>query len=285
LPVEEERLLSCLNRNKDILAWSSLDLIGVSRTIIEHRLGIGPTVRSKKQKMSDEKTKAVKVEVHRLLDAKFIEPIDYPTWLANVVMAQKKNGKWRMGIDFTNLNKACPKDNFPLPIIDKIVDSAAGCEVLSLLDCFLGYHQIYMKEEDKAKTSFIMPFGTYCFVRMPEGLKYEGSTFSRLTKSILESQMGRNVFTYVDDIVVASKNKEDHLSNLAETFANMREARLRLNLKKMHIRSPTRKNTRSPCIAQRHRSKSKQDTSYNGHGSTTVDPRHPTVDMKTSRAE
>jgi hypothetical protein len=147
-------------------------------------------------------------------------------------MVQKKSGKWRMCIDFTSLKKACPKDNFPLPQIDKIVDSAAGCEVMSLLDCFSRYHQIYiyiyMKEEDKASTSFIMPFGTYCFVRMPEGLKNDGSTFSRLTKTVLESQVGRNIFTYVDDIVVASKNKEDHLADLAETFANMREARLRL---------------------------------------------------------
>jgi hypothetical protein len=85
-------------------------------------------------------------------------------WLANVVMVQKKSGKWRMCIDFTSLNKACPKDNFPLPRIDKIVDNAAGCEVMSLLDCFSGYHQIYMKEEDKAITSIITPFGTYCFV-------------------------------------------------------------------------------------------------------------------------
>jgi hypothetical protein len=137
-----------------------------------------------------------------------------------------------MCTDFTSLNKACPKDNFPLPRIDKIVDSAAGCEVMSLLDCFSGYHQIYMKEEDKASTSFIMPFGTYCFVRMPKGLKNARSTFSRLTKTVLESQVGRNIFTYVCDIVVASKNKEDHLADLAETFTNMWEARLRLNPKK-----------------------------------------------------
>jgi ribonuclease HI len=123
-------------------------------------------------------------------------------------------------------------DNFPLPCIDKIVDSVAGCEVMSLLDCFSGYHQIYMKEEDKASTSFITPFGTYCFIRMPKGLKNAGSTFSRLTKTVLESQVGRNIFTYVDNIVVASKNKADHLSDLAETFANMRDARLRLNPEK-----------------------------------------------------
>jgi hypothetical protein len=137
-----------------------------------------------------------------------------------------------MCINFTSLNKACHKDNFPLPRIDKIVDSAAGCEVMSLLDCFSGYHQIYMKEEDKASTSFITPFGTYCFIRMPKGLKNARSTFSRLTKTVLESQAGQNIFTYVDDIVVASKNKEDHLADLAETFANMRDARLRLNPEK-----------------------------------------------------
>jgi hypothetical protein len=187
---DEEKLVSCLSRNKDVFAWSALDLVRVSRTIIEHSLGIDPSVHPKKQrlhKMSDEKTEAAKDEVYRLLEANFIEPIAYPMWLANVVMVQKKSGKWRMCIDFTSLNKACPKDNFPLPRIDKIVDSEAGCEVMSLLDCFYGYHQIYMKEEDKASTSFITPFGTYCFIKMPEGLKNAGSTFSRLTKTVLES--------------------------------------------------------------------------------------------------
>jgi hypothetical protein len=232
---DEEKLISCLSINKDVFAWSALDLVGVSRTVIEHGLGIDPSVRPKKQrmrKMSDKKMEAAKAEVHRLLEANFIEPNAYPTWLANVVMVQKKSGKWRMCIDFTSLNKACPKDNFPLPRNEKIVNSAAGCEVMSLLDCFFGYHQIYMKEEDKASTSFITPFGTYYFIRMPEGLKNARSTFSRLTKLVLENQVGRNIFTYVDDIVVASKNKEDHLADLAETFANMQDARLCLNLEK-----------------------------------------------------
>jgi hypothetical protein len=232
---DEEKLISCLSRNKDVFAWSALDLVGVSRTVIEHSLGIDPSVRPKKQrlrKMSNEKTEAAKAKVHRLLEANFIEPVAYPTWLANIVMVQKKSDKWRMCIDFTSLNKACSKDNFPLPWIDKIVDSVAGCEVMSLLDCFSGYHQIYMKEEDKASTSFITPFGTYCFIRMLEGLKNTGSTFSCLTKTVLESQVGRNIFMYVDDIIVASKNKEDHLADLTETFANMRDARLRLKPEK-----------------------------------------------------
>jgi hypothetical protein len=140
---DEEKLISCLFRNKDVFAWSTLDLVEVSRTVIEHSLGIDPSVHPKKQqlrKMSDEKTEAAKAKGHRLLEANFIEPIAYPTWLANVVMVQKKSDKWRMCIDFTSLNKACPKDNFPLPRIDKIVDNAAGCEVMSLLDCFSGYH-------------------------------------------------------------------------------------------------------------------------------------------------
>jgi hypothetical protein len=145
---------------QDVFAWSALDLVGVSHAIIEHSLGIDPSVHPKKQrlrKIFDEKTEATKAEVHRLVEAKFIEPIAYPTWLANVMMVQKKSEKWRMCIDFTSLNKACPKDNFPLPRIDKIVDCVADCKVMSLLDCFSGYHQIHMKEEDKASTSFITP--------------------------------------------------------------------------------------------------------------------------------
>jgi hypothetical protein len=285
---DEEKLISCLSRNKDVFAWYALDLVGVSRTIIEHSLGIDPSVRPKKQrlrKMSDEKTEATKAEVHRLLEANFIEPIAYPTWLANVVMVQKKSGKWRMCIDFTSLNKACPKDNFPLPRIDKIVDSAAGCELMSLLDCFSGYHQIYMKEEDNASTSFITPFGAYCFIRMLEGLKNAGSTFSRLTKRVLESQVGRNIFTYVDDIVVASKNKEDHLADLAETFANMRDARLRLNPEKCVFGVRQEKNTWLPGVAPRDRGQPNQDSSDHQHDPPAVSQGCPTTDRQTCRLE
>ena len=137
-----------------------------------------------------------------------------------------------MCIDFTDLNKACPKDDFPLPRIDKIVDDAANSQLMSLLDCFSGYHQIWMRIEDEEKTSFITPFGTYCFVRMPEGLKNAGQSFSRMTSKVLEPQLKRNILAYVDDIVVISAARRDHISDLAETFANLRKTNLSLNPKK-----------------------------------------------------
>ena len=141
--------------------WSAGDLRGVSRDIVEHRLDIRPGAKPKNQrphKMSDEKAAAVKAEVQRLLDAKVIRKVKYPTWLANTVPVKKKNGKWRMCIDFTDLNKACPKDDFPLPRIDKIIDNAANIQLMLLLDCFSGYHQIWMRMEDEEKTSFTTPF-------------------------------------------------------------------------------------------------------------------------------
>jgi hypothetical protein len=134
-----------------------------------------------------------------------------------------------MCTDFTDLNKCCPKDDFPLTRIDKIVDSTVGCEMMVLLDCFSGYHQIWLRKEDEEKTSFITPFGMYCYLRMPDGLCNAGPTFCRMMKAALKDQVSRNVLSYVDDIVVASKKKISYISDLPETFANMFEARLKLN--------------------------------------------------------
>jgi hypothetical protein len=137
-----------------------------------------------------------------------------------------------MCTDFTNLNKCCPKDDFPLAIIDQIVDFTAGCDIMALLDYFSGYHQIWVHEEDEEKTSFITPFGTYCYMRMSERLRNAGPTFFKMMKAALKDQVGRNVFSYVDDIVVASKKKASYISNLTKTFTNMREAKIKLNPEK-----------------------------------------------------
>jgi hypothetical protein len=224
-----------LNKNKDVFAWSVKDLQGVERDIIEHALEIDERITPKKQKlgkMSKEKVKAVEAEVQRLHDIKVIRKVLYPVWLANTVPVKKKNRKWRMCADFTDLNKACKKDDFPLERVDKIVNDAASSEMLSLLDMFSGYHQIRVRREDEEKTSFITHFGTFCFVRMLEGLKNAGCTFSRMIAIVLHPQLRRNILEYVDDIVVKSIQRKDHISDLAKTFANLRAANLKLNPEK-----------------------------------------------------
>ena len=115
-------------------------------------------------------------EVNKLLAADFIRKVYYPDWLANIVLVKKANGKWRMCVDFTDLNKACPKDSFPLPRIDQLVDSTIGHKLLTFMDAFSGYNQIKMTEEVQEKTVFIISQGLYCYKVMPFGLKNAGAT-------------------------------------------------------------------------------------------------------------
>jgi hypothetical protein len=224
-------LIRFLFNNKDVFAWSANDLCGVNRDVIEHSLNVDPSFRPRKQrlrKMADDKAEGARNEVKILLSAGVIREVKYPEWLANTVMVKKANGKWRMCIDFTDLNKACPKDEFPLPRIDSLVDATTSSELMSLLDYYSRYHQIWMKE-DELKTSFITPSGTYCYLRMPERLKNAGGSFSRMTAKILHSQIGRNVLTYVDDIIVKITKQENHITDLQETFANFKQVGLKLN--------------------------------------------------------
>jgi hypothetical protein len=196
---------------------------------------VDPSFRPRKQrlrKMSDDKAEGARNEVKRLLSAGIIREVKYPEWLANTVIVKKANGKWRKCIDFTDLNKACPKDEFSLPRIDSLVDATASSELMSLLYCYLGYHQIWMKKEEELKTSFITPSGTYCYLWMHEGLKNAGGSFSRMKARVLHSQIGKNVLTYVDDIIVKNTKQENHITDLQETFANFRQAGLKLNPEK-----------------------------------------------------
>ncbi|KAL6312808.1 hypothetical protein AAG906_022536 [Vitis piasezkii] len=148
-------------------------------------------------------------------------------WLANVVVVPKKEGKWR--IDYTNLNNACPKDSFPLPRIDQIVDSTSGQGMLSFLDAFSGYHQIPMYPGDQEKTAFITPHGLYCYKVMPFGLKNAGATYQRLMTTIFKPLIGHTVEVYIDDIVVKSKDREEHVLHLQEVFHLLRRYGMKLN--------------------------------------------------------
>jgi hypothetical protein len=144
-------------------------------------------------------------------------------------------------VDFTSLNKACPKDPYPLPRIDQIVDSTAGCDLLCFLDAFSDYHQIKMAKEDEEKTAFITPCGVYCYVCMPFGLKNAGATFQRLMLKALGAQMGRNAEAYVDDIIVKTREGHTFIEDLEETFVNLRKVNIKLNPAKFTFSVPSGK--------------------------------------------
>ena len=146
-----------------------------------------------------------------------------------------------MCVDYTNLNKTCPKDPFGLPRIDQVIDSTAGCELLSFLDCYSGYHQISLKEEDCLKTSFITPFGAYCYTTMPFGLKNAGATYQRMIQTCLQTQIGRNLEAYMDNVVIKTQQKDDLIADLKETFSNIRAFRMKLNPEKCVFGVPSGK--------------------------------------------
>ena len=148
-----------------------------------------------------------------LLEAGFIREIKYPEWLANVVVVPKKGEKWRVCVDYTDLNEAYPKDSFPLPRIDHIVDASAGHGMLSFLDAFSGYHQIPMHSPDAEKIAFITPHGLFCYNVMSFGLKNVGVTYQRLVTKMFGPLLGKTMEVYIDDMV-KSKECLDHAENL-----------------------------------------------------------------------
>jgi hypothetical protein len=189
----------------------------------------------------DEKRRAIAKEISKLLKVGFIKEVIHTKWVGNLVLVPKKNTKvLRMCVDYTGLNKACPKDPFPLPCIDQVIDSMAGSELLCFLDAYSGYHQIKMKESDQLATSFVTPYGTYCYVTMPFGLKNAGATYQRTMQKCLADQIGCNIHAYVDDITVISKKQDDLIADLQETFNNLRKYNLMLNPTKCVFGVPAR---------------------------------------------
>jgi hypothetical protein len=208
---------------------------GIPRDVAEHSLDIRAGARPVKQplrRFDEEKCRAIGEEVHKLMATGFIKEVFHPEWLANPVLVKKKGGKWRMCVDYTWLNKACPKVPYPLPRIDQIVDSTAGCKTMSFLDAYSGYHQIKMKESDQLATSFITPFGMYCYTTMPFGLRNAGATYQRCMNHVFGEHIGRTVEAYVDDIVVKTRKASDLLSDLEVTFRCLKAKSVKLNPEK-----------------------------------------------------
>ena len=150
----------------------------------------------------------------------------YLEWLANTVVVKKKNGKWQVCVDFIDLNKACPKDPFPIPRIDQLMDATVGHSRMSFLDVFQGYHQILLALDDQEKTVFVTPTRNYDYKVMPFGLKNAGSTYQRIMTKMFELQLGKNIEIYINNMVVKSKLESEHVNDLGNIFEILRRHKL-----------------------------------------------------------
>ena len=212
---------------------------GIDPAVITHRLNISPSFKHVKQKRRSfalKRQKVIDEEVNKLLQAKAIREVEYPHRLANVVLVKKANGKWRHCIDFTDINRACLKDSFPLPRINLIVDAIVGHELLSFMDAFSRYNQIRMDPDDQDKTSFVTGQGTYCYQVMPFGLKNAGATYQRLVNNMFQKQIGTSMEVYIDDMLVKLIKVELHIAHLAESFQILKNYNMKLNLTKCAFR-------------------------------------------------
>ncbi|XP_074336645.1 uncharacterized protein LOC141673809 [Apium graveolens] len=221
--------------NLDVFAWSHSDMVGIDPEVMCYRLNIFPNctrIRQKCRPVSGERAITLKEEVDRLLEAGLIKESFYPEWLANPVLVKKPNGKLRTCVDFTDLNKACQKDSFPLPRIDQLVDATTGHALLSFMDSYSGYNQIPMYGPDQEHTFFITDRGLYRYIGMPFGLINAGATYQRLVNMMFKNQIGRTMEVYMDDMLVKSKVANDHIKNLMEMFNILRRFRMKLNPQK-----------------------------------------------------
>jgi hypothetical protein len=224
-----------------MFVWSLAEMTGISQEVTEHTLNIKPGLRTVKQGMqrfNQEKCRAMGEELSRLLVVGFVKEVHHPDWIANPVPIPQKNGRWRMCVDYTSLNKACPKDPFPLSQIDQVVDLTAGCELLSFLDAYSGYHQIPLAEADQPATTFITLVGCFCFVKMSFRLKNVGGTYQRCMQYCFKWQIGHNLEVYVDDIIVKTRQSSSLITDLEETFSNLKHFNIKLNSKKCTIEVP-----------------------------------------------
>ena len=230
----KSELCKLLHEFKDCFAWSYHEMPGLNRTLVEHELRIKPICKPFRQpppRFSTEVQLGIKDELVRLLNVGFIRTARYVEWLANIVPVLKKNGALCICIDFHKLNLATPKDEYPMPISDLLIDATANHAMLSFMDGHAGYNQIFIAEADVHKTAFRCPgaLDTYEWVVMPFGLKNAGATYQRAMNAIFHDLIGTIVEVYIDDVVVKSKNRRTHLDDLRQAFLRMRQHHLKMN--------------------------------------------------------
>ncbi|GJX66762.1 reverse transcriptase domain-containing protein [Tanacetum coccineum] len=200
------------------------------------RFGLDEFRGRKKRGQAADRNQAIQEKVRKLVEAGIMKEVHYHDWLSNPVMVMKHDDSWRMCVDFKNLNKACPKDGYPLPEIDWKVESLCGFPFKCFVNAYKGYHQLQMEKEDEEKIAFITSQGIFCYTKMPFGLRNAGATYQHLVDKAFHKYIGRNLEVYVDDIVIKSRTKDEIVRDIEETFKTLREINMKLNPKKCTFR-------------------------------------------------
>jgi Reverse transcriptase (RNA-dependent DNA polymerase) len=227
-----DRLKMFLKSYMDCFAWSYKEMPGLDPDVAVHYLKIDPTFKPIKQaprRMRIEFEEKVIEETKKLIDAGFIREEETPEWVASIVPVKKKNGQIHICVDFRDLNKACPKDDFPLSVTEIIIDHTSSYEVFSFMDGYADYNQIKMAPGDEKHIAFRTPIGIYCYKVMSFGLKNAGATYQRAMTKIFDDLIHKIVECYVDDLVIKVMSYEEHLQYLELVFKRLREHALKLN--------------------------------------------------------
>eukprot|EP00253_Pinus_taeda_P022552 PITA_22552 len=234
-PSQEKGLCSLLNRHLEAFAWSYKEMKGIHPSVYTHHIYITENckpVRQPQRRMNPTLKDIVKEELQKLLDAGFIYPISDSEWVSPLVLVPKKNGKWRICVDYRELNKATKKDHFPLPFIDQVLDGLARKKFFSFLDGLSGYNQIQINPEDQDKATFTCPWGTFAYEVLPFGLCNAPATFQRAVLSIFAELVHDSVEIYMDDFNPYGSNFQEALSNLGKVLNKCMEMNLSLSLEK-----------------------------------------------------
>ena len=216
---------------RDVFAWSYEEMPGINPSIVQHEIKAyenAKLVRQRLRPVSPRKAAAIKAEVEKLLKAGFIYPVPLTDWVSNLVPLDKKKGTIRVCIDFIDLNKACPKDNYPTPFIDQIIDECVGYEIFSFMDGFFGYNQISIRLEDQHKIAFICPWGTFAYRKMSFGLENAGATF-QWAMSYAFHDIKHIIEAYLDDLAARSRKRTDHPRHLRLVFERCHFYKIWLN--------------------------------------------------------
>jgi hypothetical protein len=170
--------------------------------------------------MRTEVLEEVKKEIEKMLEAGFIRLCRYAEWISSIVLVQKKDGRWRVCVDFRDLNSATPKGEYPMPVAETLINAAVGIKILSFMDGNAGYNQIFMAPEDIHKTAFIVPgaVGLFKYVVMTFGFKNVGTTYQRAMNYIYHDLIGKLVEIYINDVVVKSTSTRRHLEDLCHVL-------------------------------------------------------------------